>query len=449
MKKLFSLFVVLLLTTGLFANGLSLNSIGPKALGMGGAFVGLADDGSAIYWNPAGLSWQAKAIHASVADIIPMAKYEYETYAIEAEAKKNHYVSPNIFANYKMGNIGLGFGIYVPAGLGAEWDGEDLLAFNGPAAFDPGGNFPNAFYGIEFDWMSEIAVIDFSPAISYAVNEKFSVGLAANIYYGMLELKRGADFFGYDLDPTSAGFGTFAMGAEDGMLDTQQAIDVTGLGFGAALGLMYKPMDNLSIGLSYRSPVNVEFEGDAAFENAAFAAIPIPGLTEEMAEIDTELDIEWPTWIAGGLAYEATEKLTITLDAQYSQWSSLDKIDVILQFPDALGGETEEEMVLEWEDQTQIRFGAQYALRPCLDLRGGLYYDPAPSPDETLTILFPSGTYTVVTGGFGFHKNNFVVDFGAEYLIGGERDVEASPHNMPGKHNIDIFAFSFGAGYKF
>jgi hypothetical protein len=30
--------------------------IGPKARGMGGAFVGLADDPSAIYWNPAGLS---------------------------------------------------------------------------------------------------------------------------------------------------------------------------------------------------------------------------------------------------------------------------------------------------------------------------------------------------------------------------------------------------------
>ena len=48
--------LILSLTSGLIANGLSLNSMGTRALGMGGAFVGLADDASAIYWNPAGLS---------------------------------------------------------------------------------------------------------------------------------------------------------------------------------------------------------------------------------------------------------------------------------------------------------------------------------------------------------------------------------------------------------
>jgi len=38
------------------ANGLNLNSLGTRALTMGGAFVGLADDFSAIYWNPAGIA---------------------------------------------------------------------------------------------------------------------------------------------------------------------------------------------------------------------------------------------------------------------------------------------------------------------------------------------------------------------------------------------------------
>jgi len=56
MKK-FSLLLMAILFSGsaLFANGLSLNSIGPRALGMGGAFVGLANDYSTVYWNPAGL----------------------------------------------------------------------------------------------------------------------------------------------------------------------------------------------------------------------------------------------------------------------------------------------------------------------------------------------------------------------------------------------------------
>jgi len=41
--------------TGLLeANGLSLNGLGSKAVSMGGAFIGLADDFSLVYWNPAG-----------------------------------------------------------------------------------------------------------------------------------------------------------------------------------------------------------------------------------------------------------------------------------------------------------------------------------------------------------------------------------------------------------
>jgi len=73
-------------------------------------------------------------------------------------------------------------------------------------------------------------------------------------------------------------------------------------------------------------------------------------------------------------------------------------------------------------------------------------YDPAPAPDSTLTILFPSSTNNVVTAGFGFCAGKFDIDFGFEYLMGEERDVAAAAHNMPGKHKLDIFAFSLAIG---
>ena len=38
------------------ANGQSFDVVGTRAAGMGGAFVGVADDASAVYWNPAGLA---------------------------------------------------------------------------------------------------------------------------------------------------------------------------------------------------------------------------------------------------------------------------------------------------------------------------------------------------------------------------------------------------------
>ncbi|MBN1949154.1 MAG: outer membrane protein transport protein, partial [Candidatus Cloacimonetes bacterium] len=195
MKRALTCLLILSLAGTIFANGLSLNSPGPRALAMGGAFVGLANDGSAIYWNPAGLAGQESAIKLIATDIIPLANYQLAAYGIDTEAEMIHYLGPNIFFNYLMGDLALGLGIFVPAGIGTEWDGADLLAFAGPPQIDLLGDgslmVTNPYAGKEFEWMSKIAVIDISPALAYQISDKVSLGVAANIYYGMLELKRG------------------------------------------------------------------------------------------------------------------------------------------------------------------------------------------------------------------------------------------------------------------
>src|SRR5438874_13289544 len=48
--------VALLLTSGTPATGQTFESVGTRAAGMGGAFVAVADDASAAYWNPAGFA---------------------------------------------------------------------------------------------------------------------------------------------------------------------------------------------------------------------------------------------------------------------------------------------------------------------------------------------------------------------------------------------------------
>ena len=55
--------VALLFAQGAEAGGFALSGVGSKAIGMGGAFRGLADDWSAAYWNPAGLT-RSQALHS-------------------------------------------------------------------------------------------------------------------------------------------------------------------------------------------------------------------------------------------------------------------------------------------------------------------------------------------------------------------------------------------------
>ena len=414
-KGLLVLFLVTIFSvSSLFANGLSLNSIGPRALGMGGAMVGLADDPTAIYWNPAGLAGQSSSLYAFGTDIIPFGTYKFATYGIDAKTKTNHYASPNLFANYSMGNLAFGLGVFVPAGLGAEYNGADLIPISGG----------------DLEWMSKIAVIDIAPTIAYKINDMFSFGVTGNIFYGMFDMKRPSTYTD-----------------SSGLHGVQYTESSTGTGFGVSGGLLCKLSDMIQFGVSARTEIKVTMSGEA--ENA------LMGYQGGPATTDFDRDVAWPLWAAFGVAVKPMENLTITADAQYSQWAKSEE-EFHTDFKDpvwkavtaATGDDT---FILDWKDCTQLRFGLEYMASEKLALRAGFYYDPAPAPDSTLTILFPSSTNNVVTAGLGFCAGKFDIDFGLEYIMGKERDVAkyptvGAPENMPGKHKLDIFAFSLAIG---
>ena len=424
-KLLTTAALILVMIGGAFANGISLNSIGTRAMGMGGAMVGLADDVTSIYWNPAGLSnINGTFIGFYFSGISPMASYawNFQTIGIDvnAETNSNIYPCPNLFATYQTDQWTFGLGIFVPAGLGTEWNGDDLLQISG---------------GTALKWMSQIAVIDIAPSVAYKISDEFSLGLAVNIYYAMFDLKR----------PAEVAPNTFMQYVEES----------TGTGVGFSFGAQYKINEMLSIGGSVRTKTTVGMSGTA--QNDAFAAA-------NATETDFDRDVSWPLWIAGGVALKPTERLILSLDIQYSQWSkSADEFVTKYQsevWQGALEPTDSHKLILNWEDATQIRFGSEYFASENLALRFGYYYDPAPSPDETLNILFPSSTNDVITGGIGYKIDNWSFDLAGEYLFGGERDIAAELNNpvnplegfvneMPGKHQMDIFAFSIGVGYTF
>ena len=437
MKKLLtvSLFALIIvsMSVGAFANGLSLNSVGIKALSMGGAFVGQADDITAIYWNPAGLANQGSGVQAFGVDIMPIGSYKAdgtdfgvpaEYITIDADMKSNHYPSPNIFINHRVDKLALSFGIYIPAGLGAEYDGKDLLALS---------------QGVEQEWMSKIGVINFSPAIAYDF-ERFQIGAAMNIMYGMFDIKRPAN---YDSDG-------------DMVHDTSSQYEEssTGLGYGVSVSGLFHVNEMLSFGANLRTKSNVKMKGEA--ENPAMAAAGA-------AKTDFDRDVSWPTWIGAGVSFKPNEKLTVNADIQYSAWEdSEDRFKTEFDnaaWAAATAATGDDTFVLEWEDAIQYRLGMEYMVKPCVAMRAGYYYDPAPAPDERINILFPSSTNHTATYGIGWSKDQLSIDFGLEYLFGAEREVEAyyenpdpnnpSPENMPGLHQMDIFAFGLGVTYRY
>jgi long-chain fatty acid transport protein len=61
-------------------------------------------------------------------------------------------------------------------------------------------------------------------------------------------------------------------------------------------------------------------------KNNLFPALPNfpPAVMPGPGESDFDRDVTWPLWISGGFAYKPNDKLTLVLDAQFSQWSELD-----------------------------------------------------------------------------------------------------------------------------
>jgi long-chain fatty acid transport protein len=369
--SLIILSLLIFLASSVLANGLSLNSIGTKAIGMGGAFIGLANDYSAIYWNPAGITRvKGPQVAFFITDIIPTGTYKLTFPAsmggatVDTETKPNHYIGPNIMGYLPLfcgERLFAGLGAFVPAGLGAEWEGKDLAAFSGPA-------------GTAFEWMSKIGVFNISPGIAFKLNDKISVGAALNVFYGMMDMKRPMDT--YNAVTQQPG--------QDGMVDAQYEESGSGLGFGASVGLLVKPIDLLSVGVSLKTKNTVKFEGTA--KNSAFKAY-------NAFESDYARDLAWPLWYGAGIAFCPTKKFTVTADVQFSQWSDTEE-EIITDYKQAIweaqvDQKGQNKMHLKWKDATQLRFGAQYKLTEALAVRAGYYQDPAPAPDETANILKP------------------------------------------------------------
>jgi len=424
-----------LLGSLVFANGLNLNSLGTKALTMGGAFVGLADDFSAIYWNPAGIAQFKKQYFGFYGtDIIPSTKYKMDAIIpgvgpmtiVNAKSPTKHYLA-GMAAYFRpiTENLVAGIGVYAPSGLGAEWEGEDFTLISMNKAYE---------------WKSKIGMVTIAPVLAYKVNEQFSIGAALNINYAMFDVKTHA--------------GSEDLGVDIGQYD--ESLD--GWGYGATLGILFKPMDKLSVGATLRTASTISFKGDITISQINILA-QIPQSPLFGADIPTtttvEREVTWPLWIAGGVAFKPVDELTVTADVQWTKWSEIDVMETTYSHP-LWSFIVDEERPMHWDDATQLRFGAEYKLNS-LAIRGGYYWDPSPAPDRTMNVLLPNYDFNVFTVGLGYNLNGLQIDFGFEYLRGKERDVPVEKVMLnpewataqPGIYKNSIVVPNISVSYQF
>lgn len=409
--------LTLSLSAGLFSNGLSLNGIGSRASAMGTAFIGLADDFSAVFFNPAGLTqMKDSSLSLFVTDIIPSGTYRFEllgTTLADTESVSQGYPS-GALAYFKplSDKIVAGFAVYVPSGVGAEWPGDSLALLTG---------------GKSFIWNSKIFMITASPVIAVKLNDKLSIGASLNINYVELIMERPG-------------------GDGNAIPYFQYEEDLSTIALGATIGLMYQPSDLLSLGLTWKAPVKADIKGTAKAPFLTYMGLP--------DESEGTRSATWPMWFGAGIAVKPCDKMVLTADITYNNWAELQNIPI--EFDEAgwkaAGMEEGTEFGLSWEDTIDFKFGIEYKLSDTFALRGGYYTDKSPSPEETLNILLPSLHYKAFTFGFGYKKGKLTADFAVEYLTGKDRFVDPMNYNtdagMPGTHGMTIIVPNITISYK-
>ncbi|MCF8070108.1 MAG: outer membrane protein transport protein [Desulfobacterales bacterium] len=367
-----AIFISLLPSLAL-ANGFSINEQGSKALGMGGAFAAQADDPSAIYYNPAGITQlEGTQVSAGISLISPRATFNSDVTGNATEAEKNNFYIPNLYATHKVNDKwSFGVGAFSNFGLATEW------------AEDWEGRY------VTGATKAEITTMSINPVVAYSLNPALSLSFGAVMQSIDIELQNKLN-------------SSIAPWPADGNLKLS-GDDWSG---GWNAGLLLRLNENIKVGVSYRSKIAHTLEGET--EVSGTPAGVLDALT------GTEADLTLPAIFYFGTSYE-NGPWTFEADAHLTQWSEYKKLEATFDSP-ILGGATGISKPKDWEDVWALRFGGSYELNDMFDLRAGIVFDPSPIPDETLDPLVPSGDRWLYTIGTGINFEKATIDFAYNYM---------------------------------
>lgn len=399
MKKIVLLGLTLF-TSQAFASGFSKPvNVGPKAIGMGGAFVGVADDTTAIYHNPAGMS-QLKADHnlqLGADTLITQQDYISPTGVTES-AKREYLPVPNLgYVNRQLKMISLGVGVFFPHGNGGKFD---------PTV--PSGSPANPNEG-------RIYSMEIAPAVAFEVVKGLSFG-------GSLRATRiSTDLKGQlvQLGPTT--------------FDTLDELSTSGWGYGASAGFLAQPADWLRIGGNYRSKINKTLSGEGSFAG--------------LGNFDANFKITLPTLITAGFAAQATKNLLFSFQYGLERNSEVDTFTVTS--PDLGGAPATLPIVQNWKDSHTFHFGTKLDVSKKLSLLAGYARD--------FNNSIPDAAMNRITGDIDAHEASagLIVDLG-RYNAGlawngrwGYRNIPNNGTNIaPGQYDAFLHTISANVGFS-
>jgi long-subunit fatty acid transport protein len=295
--------VMVLSFSGVLQAAIDLTGIGTRAQSLGGNFRAVADDYSAMFWNPAGLVFQ-KGWHAGMnftlvsqsssylasispvyyekiktipppvpADTFAGLKQFSATYPQPAESSVPIVLVPSAGVYRSSGKLAAGIGAWAAFGVRARYDFIGTSKYNARSDFFKGE-----------DWEDDMKFIDIHPTVAYRVTDRLAVGAGFSLIIADIYLRKPAfspmnPFINneknvqYVLDYAKtlpeASQAAFVQALEElknsprDHLLADTYLEGSGIGVGGNLGILFEPFETFRIGASLQYYADIPLDGAA------------------------------------------------------------------------------------------------------------------------------------------------------------------------------------------
>lgn len=345
------------------AQGYQVNLQGQVQQGMGGAGTALIQDAAALFYNPGGVSFlNGNSVNVGVSPTIAKGQFLDKNTGLTANTKSPvsyPFAAYGVFEIKDSSKLKLGLAVYTPFGSTVEWqDG----------------------------WMGRFALtrlqlqaIFFQPTVSYKINNKLGIGAGFVYSNGKVNLQKDI--------PVVDASGNYGHAELDGKAN----------GYGFNAGIYYQPIEKLSIGLTYRSQVNMKVKsGDATFTVPAALSGNFPN-----GKFTAELPL--PQVVTLGLGYKVNDKLSLALDVNYVGWKAYDTLS--FDYANNTASLVDTKSARNYKNSVAFRLGGQYKITESFAVRLGVAYGMSPVKSGYLTPETPDANRVNYTIGLGYTFN--------------------------------------------
>lgn len=401
---------------------------------LGRAYAGAGVDGtdlSGVYYNPATMVLhKGTAIQMGFVGIGLNLDYVGEKGETANGRNKSQAIPHGYIVHQINDKAWFGLSMTVPFGMGTEYD--------------------NDWAGNEHGISATILTFDLNPNFAFKLSEKFSVGFGASIQYASADLKIRKDI-------TNEANGILAAFKKDPVdkASVRSEIDADSIAWGWNVGMMWSPLENLRFGVSYRSKITHDAEGDLSIDQLSLSS-DSPELSQIVGGTLSQLGaygdmtgaatVTAPAWAMASVAWDVNDLVSLYGTFRWTDWSSFDELKIDGD------GQTVSSIPNKWRDTYLGSLGMDLRLTDWWTLRGGIAYESSPiaNPQYRTAIIPDADRWWFAIGSSFKWSDNFQTDISFAHLHGVHERNIYGPQGKEGRfRKLDAYLLGAQLVYKF